>query len=421
MTKKTRIILFLTCLFLFFLITPAAILYPQGYRIDLNPPTGGIKLTQTGGLFLKITPRQADIYIDEKLNKKTDFFFGSALIENLLPKKYEVEIKKEEYHSWKKALEIKEKEVTEAKNITLFPKNINLETLLGQVEEFWLFPEQRKIIVKKVSEEKTGWILELYEPEKNSEIRLFSDEESRLIDLNLSDDSKKIHLEIETDEIKYFELETEKPDSPLIEITPLPFPIEDAIVCKDDYCLDNSGNFFKNGQKLTLDPFPIKEEVEYRLEVFQDFIFLLEENDLYKFNPDLRIFEIFFENINNLKLSPDKRKLAYFSNHEIWLIFLDNIGEPFNKNRGEKLLLIRFSEKINNVFWVNDDYLILINENKIKISEIDNRDRLNIIDIFDIKNLPQNKSFSKISWSQFDKKIYLLSGENLYRSNSLLP
>ena len=83
MTKKMRKILFLLCLFLFLLIAPTAILYSQGYRLDFENK----KFTQTGGIFLKILPKQVEVYLDGKLRDKTDFFFGSILIEDLLPKK----------------------------------------------------------------------------------------------------------------------------------------------------------------------------------------------------------------------------------------------------------------------------------------------------------------------------------------------
>ena len=86
MTERTRTILFLICLFLFLLIAPVTIFYSQGYRFDIDSK----KITQTGGLFLKIEPKQVEIYINGKLKKKTDFFFGSALIENLLPRKYKI-------------------------------------------------------------------------------------------------------------------------------------------------------------------------------------------------------------------------------------------------------------------------------------------------------------------------------------------
>jgi len=98
MTKKTRTILFLVFLFIFLSAAPAVVLYSQGYRIDFDNK----KISRTGGLFLKIEPKQVEIYLDGKLTEKTDFFFGSVLIENLLPKKYEIEIKKPEFATWEK-------------------------------------------------------------------------------------------------------------------------------------------------------------------------------------------------------------------------------------------------------------------------------------------------------------------------------
>jgi len=461
MTKKTRIIIFLVCSFLFILIAPSIVLYSQGYRIDLENK----KFTQTGGLFLKILPRQTDVYIDGKLNKRTDFFFDSVLIENLLPKKYKVEVKKEEHHSWEKNLEIKEKEVTEAKNIILFPQNINFSVLAGQVEQFWFSPDQREIILLEEDKsssppssgkqdsvkegEESGWVLKLYDLNKNIKSHLIGQEdispkETQLINLDFSEDSKKIYLEVSAgeedkssslpfaaarvgEESKYFTLEGFDGVKPLLTKAESPSPpIEDIVIYQqvdnDIYYLDNFGHLFKNGARITAMPFPIKQETGYVLEIFQGFIFLRELNgDLYKFNPDLKVFENFFERINSLKISPDNKKLVYFSNHEIWILFLSDKNDPPQKKAGEKLFLIRLSEAITDVFWINSNYLIFIAGDKIKISEIDDRDKLNIIDIFETKKLPQNGSSLEMFWNQFDKKLYLLSGNNLYGSGALLP
>ena len=480
MTKRTRIIIFLVCSFLFILIAPSIVLYSQGYRIDLENK----KFTQTGGLFLKILPRQTDVYIDGKLNKRTDFFFGSVLIENLLPKKYKVEVKNEEHHSWEKTLEIKEKEVTEVKNIILFPQNINFMVLAGQVEQFWFSPDQKKIILleedKSSSQpslsrdessvkEKPGWVLKLYDLNKNIKSHLIGQEDispketqlgeedksssspfaaAQVINLTFSKDSKKIYLETFAaarvgEEIKYFTLEGFDGVKPLLvkedkssfppfaaaRVTEAESPspaIEDIVIYQqvdnDIYYLDNFGHLFKNGARITAMPFPIKQGTRYVLEIFQGFIFLRELNgDLYKFNPDLKVFENFFEGINSLKISPDNKKLVYFSNHEIWILFLSDENDPPQKKAGEKLFLIRLSETITDVFWINSNYLIFIAGDKIKISEIDDRDKLNIIDIFETKKLPQNGSSLEMFFNQFDKKLYLLSGNNLYGSGALLP
>ena len=112
MTKRVRTILFSICAILFFLIAPTITLYSMGYRIDFDSK----KIVQTGGFYFKVSPKNVQILIDEKIEKKTDIFFGSILIKNLLPKEYKVQIKKEGYLPWEKTLEIKERGVTEAKN-----------------------------------------------------------------------------------------------------------------------------------------------------------------------------------------------------------------------------------------------------------------------------------------------------------------
>ena len=479
MAKKTRTILFLACFLLFVLLAPSAVLYSQGYRIDLENK----KLTQTGGLFIKAAPKQADVYVDGKLKKKTDFFFGSVLVENLLPKKYKIEIKKEGYHSWEKRLEITEKQVQGAKNVVLFPQEVNPNVLSSQTERFWFSPDQRKIIM--LEEEKQGWTLKLYDLDKNIKSHLLAEpdifaEGSELIDLTFSEDSKKINLEIAAKErIRYFTLELDKIAPVLPEITSssttgdedksssspvaiarqgeedlsssLPIatarqgnedessflPIATARVNNDVYRLDKTGYLFKNDVELASDPFPVKQggedgkpssspladawETEYALNVFQNYIFLREADVLYKFNNDAKSFEVFFERIKSLKISPDNKKLAYFSEHEIWVLFLDDKNDPPQKKSGEKILLARLSETIADASWLNDNYLIFAAGDIIKISETDDRDRLNVIDILETKKLPQNGSFTEIFWNQSDRKLYFLKEKTLYGSDVLLP
>ncbi len=281
MNKNFRVILFFICFILFLIVAPIIILSSQGYRIDFNPSEGRIKITQTGGLFLRVLPRQADIFLDSKLKETTDFFFNSALIENLIPKKYKILVKKQGYHSWQKELEIKEKEVTAINNIFLFPQN----------------PE-----FKALTKEETNQFLIL----------------------------------------------------------------------------------FNNNQELTLDEL------------------LLDQNT----------YQI-LEQMNGFKLSPDSKKLVYFSDYEIWILFLKEKQNQPPKKAGEKLFLIRLSEKIKDVLWLNSYYLVFSIENKIKINEIDERDRINMIDLVEYEN-------PEIFFNEKDKKLYVLSNEIWYQSKALL-
>ncbi len=427
MTKKTRTILFLIFLSLFLAIAPLAIFYSQGYRLNLNPLEGGKIITQTGGLFLNVEPKQTEIYVDGKLIKKTDFFFGSVLIENLLPKTYKIEVKKEGYSPWGKNLEVKEKEVTEAKDIVLIPENPDFNILTKGAEDFWFSPDAKKIILKETTEE--SWSLKLYDAEKNIKSHLIEETDvykkgSDLMDITFSEDSKGIILDIGMKEQeKRFVLKLDKiPPMITEEISSEKIPLQNIITYQrqDDgiYYLDNLGYLFKTDSsfgpkiKINENPFPVKKETEYKIYVFSGFIFLQEGKALYLFSLESKSFENFFEGINSLEASPDGKKLVYFSDSEIWVLFLKEKYDEESKKAGDQEFLTRLSDKIGDCFWLNSDYLIFNSGDSIKIAEIDNRDKLNIVDLADFNN-------PKIFWNPADKKLYLLSNGNLFVSGKL--
>ena len=420
MTKKTRTILFLVFLFIFLSAAPAVVLYSQGYRIDFDNK----KISRTGGLFLKIEPKQVEIYLDGKLTEKTDFFFGSVLIENLLPKKYEIEIKKTEFATWEKTLEIREKEVTEVKNIVLFPEKPDFSILAEEIKQFWTSPDQSKIILKEENKLTHNWALKLYDLNKNVKSQLINEEDASpkgadLLNLSFSEDSKEALLETGIGEkIKYFTLNLNKLPPALVEEEPPATTTEDVIASRkinnDVYYLDKSGYLFKNAEKLNDTPFPVEQETEYTLEIFQNFIFLREDKTLYQFSSDLKSFEKFFDGVSILENSPDLKKLVYASDYEIWVLFLKDTLEQPQRKAGEKLFIARLSEKIGNCYWLNNNYLVFNNGNKIKISETDDRNKTNVADIAELKN-------PEIFWNKIEKRLYVLSEGNLFRSEGLLP
>ena len=78
------------------------------------------------------------------------------------------------------------------------------------------------------------------------------------------------------------------------------------------------------------------------------------------------------------------------------------------------MFLTRFSEKINDVLWLNDYYLIFTLGNKLKIAEIDDRDKLNVVDLAEF-------NFPEIFWDEENENLYVLSEKALYSSENLLP
>jgi len=448
MTKRTRTILFIICLVLFLIVAPSVIFYSQGYRIDFETK----KISQTGALFLKVWPKNVEIYFDGKLKKKTDFFFGSTLIENLLPKKYKVRVEKEGYFTWEKELEIKEKEVVDFKNIVLIPKNPNFKILGKEISAFYFSPDGKKIILKEIEEDK--WALKLYDPERNVKSHLVDEGDIskvgvELFNLKFSPDSKKVLLEVGLKErIKYYNLEIDKMP-PVLTESELPLPpvdersfistprsarvIEDIVtyqtINENIYYLDNSGHLFKvdersfistprsawvNEERLTEKSFSVKPETKYELFIFKDHIFLREDKILYLLNFSSKSFEKFLEPINSLKISPDSKKTVYFSDFEIWIFYLEEIYDQPQKKADERVFLTRFSTEIGEVFWYTAHYLIFNVGEKIKIAEIDERDRINIVDLAEFKD-------PRIFFNKTDKKLYILTEGSLYSSENLLP
>ncbi len=543
MTKKVRTILFLFLAILFLIVAPVTILYYLGWHFDWETK----KIIQPGVFYFKIWPKNSQIYLNEEFEKKTDFFFGSALIENLSPKKYSIEIRKQGFHSWKKTLEIKEREVTEAKNIILISENPNFTIISKGIESFYFSPDNKKIILKEETNTNPenpqnpesssllanrslgeGWALKLFDLEKNVKSLLIEEkdislparsslgeggEQVQLIDLKFSPDSKRILLEVgiistpdveelapanssfseknlggpeaprETSGVKiYYLLEIDK--VPVV-LTPLDFlgpdvqevyfnpknpqkllilktgklseadltllnptksersnltglidkkisspHFENIITCSvlknNIHCLDNSGFVFRTDfsfspkEKLNTTPLPPKKETEYKIFGINSHIFLKESNILYSLNKAQKTFEKLFEPVKNLRFSPDSKKLVYFNNYEIWILFLEQIYNQPQREAGEKVFLTRFSEKINEIFWYTNHYLVFDVGDKIKIIEIDNRDKINIVDFAEFPSSKKGKP-PKIFWNQTNKKLYILSEETLYSSKKLVP
>jgi hypothetical protein len=484
-------------------IAPSIVFYSWGYRFNFETK----KIVKTGAFYFKVLPKSAQIYLtpfdakglpvpETKLLKRTDFFFGAILMENLLPKRYEIEIKKDGFYPWKKILEIKENEVTEAKNIVLMPEDISLNLLTKEVEDFFFSPDEKIVILKETNDD--GWALKLLELQKNVKSHLMEskdiskDAKVNLLGLKFSHDSKRLLLKIYLGEedksssspftaarvkqyLKYYLLDLNQVSSKIIKLDFLdeelnelrsspPFAnawvseevffhpknpqklfvfkkgeifeadltqkkisprlIQDIksfqILNEEFYYLDNSGFLFKtdfsfsNREKINKLPFSLEKDLSYQINVFLDWIFISDGQKIYFFNVESDSFEKFFETNKQLKISPDSKKIAYASDYEIWILFLKpELGQP-QKESKEQLFIARFSEKMGEIFFFTDHYLIFNNGRKIKIAETDDRDIVNIIDLAEFES-------PKIFWNQIYKKLFILSNRNFYSSEVLIP
>jgi len=467
MTKRTRNIIF-GILFIFFLmVAPLTVFYSLGWRFDWQ----SMKPVQTGIFYFKAWPKNSNIYINNELRDKTDIFFGSVLIDYLMPDKYDIKVTKEGYHDWQKTLVIKKKKVTEAKNITLIPNNVNFQPLVENVEEFFISPDNRSIVIKQENtvDKKTTWSLKLYELDNELKSRIvdetdFSTKGVDLFNITFSPNSERILLELGLKEnIQYYLLDIKKSpvtitkldflDSPekiffhpkdnnkllILQETKenkktittlnevdisnkeiLPPIVKDIVTCSltdnNIYFLNNLGSVSRSDlsgekiEKLNIIAFPYKEETDYEIIVSGSSIFLRENKLLYLFDEDTKSFKKLFDSLEDYQFSPDRNKLTYYSNNEIKVLFLEKQYDQPEKEKHEELFVTRFSEEINNVFWYTSHYLIFDLNNIIKVIELDNRDKMNTVDLADFNH--EEMFFS-------NKKLYLLSEGTLYSSDQL--
>ena len=487
MNKKSKKTLFWMCLIFFLIAAPAILFYCLGYRIDFL----GKGVVKTGALYLKTAPKQVQIFLNDKIKVKTDFFFGTALIENLLPQDYRVKIEKQNYQDWEKTLTIKEGRATEAKNIALVPEKLDLEILNENVLDFWFSPNNQKVILKeKIFDEQNieeGWNLKLIDTESKIKTPIFAvskqkeknnpplppeqirkesskayfEQEGILLNLEWSKNSKKALLKINLDSQEQyflFDLETMPVKIEMLEflkdggLIPLFHPDNDqklvleekneqglitlwesnlkgelsqkiiggavsfAISNKNIIWLDQNGSLQKSNtqgqtQTMSLTPLDTKETNNYEIIMLDSDIFALKNKTLWFFDSNNRIFKTIGDNVNGFVISPNKKKLCFWNDFQSEIFFFEEeTSQPLRKKES-KILLIRFSQKIQDFFWWNDHHLIFETQETIKVIEIDDRGSAQTWDLARLKD-------PKAYFNPRDRKLYLLSQGDFFSSSS---
>jgi hypothetical protein len=132
MSKKVRY-LFLLAGFIFFLIAaPLAVFYVRGVSYDF----GAKKFVATGILAVKSEPKDADIFLNNKLKRS-----GSGDVKFILPGEYNIALKKDGYQTWQKRLAIEAGQVTWASpgssSIYLLFNSPKIQTLSDKVLDFY--------------------------------------------------------------------------------------------------------------------------------------------------------------------------------------------------------------------------------------------------------------------------------------------
>lgn len=473
MTKRTKTIIFLTIGVLFFLAAPSIVFYVQGYRVDFREK----KIVQTGGLSIKAWPRSTQVYVNGKLKKKTDLLFGQTFIGNLLPGTYFMRVSREGYADWQKEMEIKEKQVTTARNIILFPQDPNLNQFMDQIENAWLSPDGKRMAVEKRN---TGTPnIEIIDLASNISLQTFDMEKLigkaiGLKDLTWSNDGKRFLLKGSSGkslswgigdlnsrnnpyinltflgknatDVTFNNAAQEKlwvsfasgkgynvfeadlnaktiGKSPLLQNITAFSAFGDSLVWLDPNGYLSQGDLSGTTRNtLNSNPFQINAGASYRIfSLNPQKILLQEEKTLFYLNPASKNFEKISDSVEELRFSPGERKAAYLSGTELWILYLESQEEQPRKETGERAFLTRLSKKVYQLIWLSSDYLAFINGREIKIAEVDDRDGINMRSMISPSpEIPAKQNEGKLFFSPEDKKLYILENGYMYTSGKPL-
>lgn len=356
MTLKTRRIVYISLIIFFLIATPLVLSYSLGYGFDWQKK----KLVLTGGFYFKSYPSGAKIYVNDKANNKTP-----RLISRLLPRNYNIKILKDGFHSWEKQLTIESRIVTEARNIFLVPEKpvMNLAeanlSLDFSINSYFLIPAEAKRLEQANATVKNILMADSF---------VFSN-----------------------DKIFYLQ--------------------------PSDYILYKTDVSGSSKEQVSLNSLP-PDIYKIGVSPAQNFIFALSKSSrLYLLNPDEKIFKLIEIGVKNAEFAPDKKKLLYYTDSELWVIYLEKILIQPYKETGEKELITRFAEKIKSAIWYPEDneHIIFAVGNAIKITELDDRDKRNTIDLLLAKSLNSDTwSNPQMFYSVKKELLYFIDNNKLY-------
>lgn len=176
-----RYVAFFFSLALYFTLLPIILSYSLGYHIDFHK----FIIYKTGILSLKSTPSGASIYIDGKLHQDVT----PAIIEELRPGTYSVEVKREGLFPWQKEIIIHSNMVTREENILLFPTLQAAEKVSDFETDNFFIPDDRSQIYYMA---KSGLYRSNIDGSNPKKISSYSRWPSDILGKKLSPDGKKI-------------------------------------------------------------------------------------------------------------------------------------------------------------------------------------------------------------------------------------
>lgn len=372
MTKKTRLIILLVCVASFFVIAPVLVAYSMGYRFDLE----NMKITSTGGIYVRSFPSPEQVIIDSKIIEKPGMFSNATFTQSLLPKDHTVLVKKTGYYDYFKTLPVEENQVTKIENVLLFKKNIQFQAISDETQSPFL--NQDKYIIKN----------------------------NNLYYSNVLENNGITTIQKATPVIK-------KLVAFALQNNNIVWLGSDGFLYRSDLT-----NVSTTPAKLILTPLKIIKTGVYKIITFGNNIFLNNNGSLLFLNDKTNELELFYSSIKDAKISPTGKNIIYYNDTSIYISSLPVVLTQ------KDIQLYKSSGRITNCLWLNNDYIIFTNGDKIIISEIDYRGNINTTTFPQTIIISQDQTINiknpQIFFNQQEGKLYILTNDILLSSEKLI-
>ena len=386
MTKKTRTRILVICIVAFLIGVPYIVLYSLGYRVDFVR----MKIFATGGIYVRTFPAADQIIIDSKNFIKLGIFSNEAFVPNLLPIDHSVLIKKSGYYDYSKVLPVQEKLATKLENVSLFKKDLTFTEVIDVAKSPFLPANQQEYIIKNSNlyYSVTAQNANLTTLQKNTAlikgILAFSMQNNNIIWLG-------------TDGFLY-QLDTNS--LPMLigtmakKLTKTAIKTNTSKTAKYKIIIDNKNTFLNNNSELLL------------------------------LNTKTQNLEKFAEDVKDAKISPDGKYIVYFTPNEVFMTSLSQDPED-PLSQAKNVSLYKSNTNINDLFWLNDSYIIFTTGNNIIISEIDYRGNINSVTLPDSAKLTDSTTIAiaspKIIYKSEENKLYISTAKSVLTLDKVMP
>lgn len=228
-------------------------------------------LVKTGAIYLKSTPANAVISINGESR-----YITPQLVPHLLPGDYSVIVQKTGFYPWEKKLNVQAGLVTEARNIFLFPTDITPQLVAKNVTstiEYFLSDQTQRTVTRdaaQLASSTIGWLL-------NNENIFYVQKDSFIV-----------------------------------------------------YRTDLSGLI---KEQLSREPLPPSDTYRIFANPNGQLAALSQEMDLYLLDRQPGAFNKIASQIKNVRFTSDNKKIIFWNDNEIWVMYLtDILLQPYKKS-----------------------------------------------------------------------------------------